>query len=112
MADALKAGRLRHRITIEAPELVQDPTTGELAKSWVPVAENIAAAIEPLSARDFIAAQAIQSRISARITIRHRSGLRPDMRIVTPDGAIYSPKGFLPDPDSGREYLTIPCESQ
>lgn len=105
------AGRLRHRITIESPELVQNPVTGELVQSWVPVAQNIAAAIEPLSAREFIAAQATQSKITARIVIRYRAGLKPNMRIVASDGAIYNPQGFLPDLNSGREYITIPCES-
>lgn len=111
MSNRLAAGRLRHRITIEAPQQTQDPETGEIVTSWVPVAENIAAAIEPLSAREFIAAQATQSRIQARIIIRFRSGLTADMRIVAQDGTVYDPAGFLPDLDSGRQYLTIPVSA-
>lgn len=111
MTTKLNAGRLRHRITIEAPIHEQNPTTGEVLTSWVPFAQNIAAAIEPLSVREFVAAQSNQSRIDARIVIRFRMGLNATMRIVTADGTIYNPKGFLPDPDSGREYLTIACST-
>lgn len=105
----LNAGRLRHQITIEAPQHTQDPQTGEIVTTWVPFASNVAAAIEPVSVREFVAAQAVQSRIQVRIVIRYRSGLAANMRIVGSDGTIYNPQGFLPDPDSGREYLTIPC---
>lgn len=33
------------------------------------------------------------------------------MRLVGPNGAIYTPAAFLPDADSGREYLTVPCST-
>lgn len=104
---ALSAGRLRHRIRIERPGYEQDSVTGEMVLSWELVAEKVPAAIEPLSAREFIAAQAVQSQISARITIRYRADLSRDMRIVH-NGKIYRPAGFLPDAVSGLEYMTIP----
>lgn len=111
MNTRLNAGRLRHRVTIEAPQHTQDPQTGEIVTTWAPFAENIAAAIEPVSVREFVAAQAVQSRIQVRIVIRHRGGLVAGMRIVGSDGTIYHPQGFLPDADSGREYFTIPCST-
>lgn len=112
---SLKAGRLRHRVQIQeyvaqtdtAGDVIQDPQTGEVAKTWTTVA-TVWAAIEPLSAREFIQSAASQTEISARITIRYRAGLTADMRLL--HGAkIYNPKGFLADPDSGLEYMTIPC---
>lgn len=105
---ALKAGRLRHRITIQSPSSTQDPNTGEMLPTWVDVWTQVPAAIEPLSVRDLIAAQATQSKVTARITIRQREGLTADMRILH-KGKIYNPAGWLPDPDSGLEYLTAPC---
>lgn len=117
---SIEAGRLRHRIRIERyeylrdshGEVVQNPITGEVSQAWVEVA-TVWAAIEPLSAREFIQSQATQSQITARIVIRYRDGLDAAMRLVhlrtgRPD-VIYNPAGFLADKESGLEYLTIPC---
>lgn len=104
---ALSAGRLRHRIDIQSKQQSQDPVTGEITEAWVTVWPNVPAAIEPLSAREFIAAQAVQSQVVARITIRYRDGLDASMRILH-KGKVYNPAGFLADKDSGLEYLTIP----
>lgn len=116
----MKSGKLRHRVRIEqyAPqrgtddEVIQDETTGEIQRSWVPVA-TVWAAIEPISAREYIQSQATQSQVTARLTIRYRSGLDASMRLVhlvndTP-AKIYNPHAFLQDLDSGLEYMTIPC---
>lgn len=104
---ALSAGRLRHRVDIQAKQQTQNPATGEVVTTWVTVWPNVPAAIEPLSAREFIAAQAVQSQVVARITIRYRDGLDASMRILH-KGKAYNPAGFLADKDSGIEYLTIP----
>ena len=109
MPKPLNAGRLRHRVKIEAPTQTQDPTTGKITTTWQTVVENLPAAIEPLSARDLIAAQSLQSKVSVRIVIRYRPGLTPNMRIIGSDGTVYKPVAFLPDAESGREYLTVPC---
>lgn len=108
MRKSLPAGKLRHLIRIEERRRDQDPETGAMVGTWGTVA-GVYAAIEPLSARDFIAAQMAQSRISVRITIRHRHGLNTTMRLVGPDGTVYTPLAFLHDADTGREYLTVPC---
>lgn len=104
---SLSAGRLRHRIDIQARQDVQDPDTGEMVPGWATVWPAVPAAIEPLSSREFIAAQATQSQVVARITLRFREGLDASMRIVH-KGSIYSIAGLLPDKDSGLEYFTIP----
>ena len=109
-AKPLAAGRLRHRIRIEAPSRTQDPDTGAMTTVWAEVA-TVAAAIEPLSANSFIAAQALKSKIDTRVVIRYRSGLNTTMRLVGSDGTIYTPRGFLHDMDSGRDYLVAPCSS-
>jgi head-tail adaptor len=106
---SLKAGRLRHRVTVQtlsAP--TQDPSSGEVTRSWQNFLVDEPASIEPLSVRDFITSQANTSVIVARITIRYRAGMSARMRIL--HGAkIYNPQGWLPDPESGIEYLTAPC---
>lgn len=103
----MRAGKLRHRVTIQLPDYTQDPITGEMTPSWVEFAKAWAS-IEPLSAREFIAAAATQSKISARIVIRYRTGIDATMRILHRDKA-YNIEGVLADKVSGLEYLTLPC---
>lgn len=105
---ALSAGKLRHRVDIQLPELVQDPVTGEAQKVWVTRWFKVFAGIEYVSVKDMIAAQAQQSKVTARITIRYRSGLSSDMRLIH-NGTVFTPAGWLPDSDSGMEYVVIPC---
>jgi SPP1 family predicted phage head-tail adaptor len=109
---SLPAGKLRHRVRLERPTYTQDTTTGEQVLTWTQVA-TVSAAIEPLSAREFIAGQAMQSNIDTRITIRHRDDVKASWRAVHMvngvAGRIYNIHGPLPDKDSGREYDTLPC---
>lgn len=106
---AIDAGKLRHRLSLQRNYPSQDSVTGELIDDWREYGKAWAA-IEPLSARDLLAAQAGQSRVTARIVIRHRADLRSDDRIVH-NGTIYKIEGTLADKDSGLEYLTIPVST-
>lgn len=120
---SISAGLLRHRVRIEQfvldvdsnGDTLQDPATGATSGQWLEFATTWAA-IEPLSAKEFVAAQSIQSQVVARIVIRYRPGLDASMRLVhmlggNARGAIYNPAGFLGDKDSGLEYLTIPVSA-
>ena len=102
----MRAGKLRHKVMIQAPGLTQDPVSGDMVPGWADFA-SVFASIEPLSARDFIAAQANQSEITARIVIRYREGILPTMRILH-RGKVYAIQGALPDAHSGLEYITLP----
>lgn len=103
----MKAGDLRHRVSIQQDQSTQDPVSGDMTQEWIEVGKAWAA-IEPLSAREFIAAQASQSKVTTRITIRYRAGIDHTMRLVH-NGRIYNIEGTLADKDSGLEYLTLPC---
>jgi len=114
------AGRLRHRVRIERfadnldsnGDVIQDPDTGEVSRSWQ-IISTVWAAIEPLSAREFIQSQATQSEVTTRITVRASTDVVASDRLVHlvngSQGRIYNPAGILPDKESGDEYLTIPC---
>jgi len=102
----MRAGKLRHRVTLQSPGRTQDPATGEMIAGWTDVT-TVWASIEALSAREFIAAQAAQSEITARVVMRYRPGVEATMRLK--HGAdVYNIHGVLPDPDSGREWMTLP----
>lgn len=103
----LNAGDLKHRVSIQTAVREQD-SSGDLVTSWEDVWLNVPAKIEPLSVRDLLAAKAADSEVTVRITIRRRVGLKASMRVVH-NGVPYKPAGWLPDKDSGLEYLTAPC---
>jgi len=104
----LEAGKLRHRVTIESRTDQQDPDYGGITPKWTAVHENVWAAIEPISGREFIAGDAKQSQIIARITIRYKADITASHRIVH-GTKIYNIEAVLPDKDSGIEFLTLPC---
>lgn len=104
----LKAGDLRHRVKIQRPVSVQNPDTGELVASWGTF-RDVWAKVAPLSTRQYteqIMADAIQSKIVARITIRELDGVDATMRVLH-RGKVYQIQAVLPDPESGLEYLTL-----
>lgn len=102
----IQAGKLRHRVSLQDRQTSRDPMTGDVIVAWVEIAK-LWAEIVPLSARDFIAAGANQSKVTARIVIRYRENINAAMRIVY-RGKIYNIEGILPDAVSGCEYLTLP----
>ncbi|MGO3214771.1 MAG: phage head closure protein [Halomonas sp.] len=106
----MRAGKLRHRCTIERPGEKQDPDSGAMVPDWEEVGKAWMA-IEPLSVRGFIAANAAQSEVKGQLVMRfnagERLGIDSTMR-VRKGRYIYNIEGVLPDKDSGREYLTLP----
>jgi SPP1 family predicted phage head-tail adaptor len=102
-----RAGQYRHRVDIQDWVEVRDPETGGYTESWVTAFTNVPALIAPASGREFLAAAAIQSEIIARIVIRQRPGLNAKQRILH-NGAIYNVHAWLPDTESGRDYVSAP----
>lgn len=101
----MEAGKLRHRVSLQRNDFTQDPVTGAIKDGWTEYAK-VWASVEPLSARDLIAAQGVQSKVTARMVIRYRADIDPAHRIVH-RGTVYRIEGILPDRDSGLEYVTV-----
>lgn len=102
------AGKLNRRVSIEAVSEARNGSTGAVTRTWAEIANGgWWVAIEPLSARELIAAGAAQSKVVARITGRYRPDLTAKMRL-NHNGKIYNIEGILPDKDTGLEYITIP----
>lgn len=75
----MKAGKLRHRITIQNYTITN--TQGEVAKTWATFA-TVWASIEPMKGREFFESAIEESEITAKITIRYKSDVKPQMRVV------------------------------
>ena len=101
----MDAGKLRHRVTIERfTQGAQDPNTGDIINQWQ-VLRVVWASFEPVSGREFIAAQAGQSEVTARIVVRFADVTTKDR--INMNGRLYNIHGVLPDPKSNKHYLTL-----
>lgn len=105
----MRAGRLRHRVTIEELVVTLD-SDGDQVEAWQAIAPPLPAEIAPLSGRELIASQAVASEITTRIVMRHRPGLKASMR-VQHRGTVYGIKAVIPDPESGTGWVTLMCTS-
>lgn len=103
---SVRAGRLRHRVTIRRLVASKDGTTGAVTNSWVEFAQ-VWAAVEPLTAKEFSDAAQTQSKVTARIVIRYMAGILPSMRVYHRNH-IYKIEGVLEDRKSGIEFITLP----
>ena len=106
----IPAGRLRQRIAIQQKVQTRDPETGAVIETWQTIAglESVPAEIAPLSTREFLSAQAIQSEVRGRIRIRYRTGLDASMRALH-RGLAYEFAGTpFQDAEAGMIWLTIP----
>lgn len=106
----LSAGRLNQRIAIERPSTTRGPGN-ERVVSWVPVIDETWAEIKPMSVTGLLAAQALQSEATYRITIRYRTDIDRKMRVRRlRDDMIFAIEAEpLPDDRSGVEWLTLHC---
>ena len=77
----MQAGKLDQRIVLQSLSGGVDPLGQPIPGEWADVA-TVWAAVEPLQGREFIAAQAAVSEVSARIRMRYRPGITPAMRVV------------------------------
>lgn len=98
------AGKLNHWVDLVSLQTGQD-SNGDPVEVWN-TEDSVWAEVVPVSAREFIASSAMQSRVVARIVIRQRE-IAPTWKVYF-RGLYYNIEGVLPDPVSGFEYITLP----
>ena len=102
----MRAGKLRHRIAVYKPA-PQSDSDGYGSSSDRAFDFTTWANWQPLSVKDVLSAKIAGSQTQVRCVIRYREGITTEHRVVK-DGAEYAIDGDpLPDPNSGREYLTL-----
>ncbi len=77
----MRAGLLRHLITIQTPTETRSGTSGQVVKSWATLA-TVWAGIEPLSGRELAQSGAEQSGSDFRIVLRYLSTVTNKCRVV------------------------------
>ena len=104
----MKAGLLRRRVTIQAATVTQD-AFGSPVNSWATHLADVPCSLDPLSGREFLAAEANQSQVTCNMTMRYVSGILPTMRVVTEDAETYVIRAVLPD-STGRKSIVLMLE--
>lgn len=100
----MKAGSLRHRVTIQQRADTQS-SMGGMTEAWSTYAADVPAEIVPLSGREFVAAGAQRGEIIARIMVRYDSGLTEQMRVVF-EGKTYPIHAILSD-STFRRHMSL-----
>ena len=101
----IHAGELNKKVTIQGKTVVHD-SFGEETISWVKIAD-VWAAIKPLSGREFIEAQQVQSEISHRIIMRYREGIKPYHQVVW-ENSVYEILSII-NLDTANTALHLMC---
>ena len=110
MQNNLKAGRLRQKVQIvRVTPGVQDPETGFWGEPTEAI-KTVWAEFAPFSGREFIAAGAAQSKVSARVTIRPTDVTTADTLIHK--NTRYNIAAVLPDVETGNRYYSLLVEEQ
>lgn len=105
----ISAGKLPHRITIEHFEEVQDQETGRITNQWT-VFAKLWSKVEPLSTKDQLQAQAINSKMTARCRIRYSSKavqITSKMRVLFREKYWKIDGEPMADNESGLEWITL-----
>jgi len=102
----VRAGRLRHQVTLQKPVTNQD-TYGQDVATWTDVA-TVWAGVEPLKGREFYDAQQVNAELSVRVVIRYRSDVAATWRVKHGDRA-YAIQQPPIDPDMRHRELQLMC---
>jgi SPP1 family predicted phage head-tail adaptor len=103
-----RIGKLRHRLTLEAPWRVSDGGGGA-ATAWESVAECWGA-IETAGGGETVQADRLSGERQPVITIRHREDVAPAMRFVS-GYRLFHIRAVL-DPDGRGRFLRCLCEER
>lgn len=76
----MRAGALRHLLTIEQPVETKGAIGGQAVPTWSTFAQ-VYGSIEPLNGREFFQAGQMQSETVARARIRFLNGITTKMRV-------------------------------
>ena len=104
----MNAGALDQRIVIERRTGATNDWGEPLPDSWLPIITTWAH-VQPLTGRDFIAAQAAMSEVKLKIIMRYRPGITPADR-VSHGGQVYGVEAVI-DVHSSRRELHLMCKA-
>lgn len=102
----MRAGRLRHTVTLQSKSVSRDAVGGE-SITWSTFA-TVPAEVQPLSGREYVAMRQAQADVSVRVRLRYLSGVNPAMR-VQHGSAVYNVLEVI-DVGARNRELELLCE--
>src|SRR4029077_499666 len=112
-SSTVQAAVFRRRVTIQSRVDTQD-AAGGVTSAWTTLWPNVPAQIDEQGGQEFFAAQQIQAKNAAIISIRWRPNINEKMRVLhyrtpgqPPD--IYNIEGMSTDL-TGRKVITLFCK--
>lgn len=103
----MKAGQLDQRVTVERYTSTEDEL-GQPIEAWAPLF-TCWAAVEPLTGREYLAAQAAVSEVTAKIRMRFRPWMTSQDRVVH-NGTVYQIQSVIDVRSENRE-LHLMCRA-
>ena len=103
----MRAGDLDQRVTVERFTTTYDEL-GQPIETWAPLF-TCWAAVEPLTGREYLAAAALVSEVTARIRMRFRPWMTAQDRVVH-NGTTYGIESLV-DVRSGNRELVLMCKA-
>ena len=104
----MQAGKLDQRVTVERLQGGVDELGQPLPDTWAPLF-TCWAAVTPLVGREYIAAGALLSEVTARIRMRYRPGITAADRVIH-GGKVYGITSVA-DVHSSRRELQLQCRA-
>lgn len=104
----MKAGQLDQRVTVERLSGGVDELGQPLPDTWAPLF-TCWAAVEPLAGREYIAAQAAVSEVTAKIRMRFRPWMTAEDRVIH-KGTVYQIQSVIDVRSENRE-LHLMCKA-
>lgn len=99
-------GKMDRRITLQTATTTRGELGGH-AESWATLA-TVWASIRDLKGREVFNAQQAGSTVSKIVTIRYRSGISADLRVLLPDGRT-ARIGHVIEIDN-KQWIELYCE--
>lgn len=96
----MRAGRLRHRVTIQQCTETQN-SYGEAVKEWTDYA-TVWASVEPAKGREFWESQQVNAEITGTVVMRYLAGVKSKMRVLY-DGRVFEILAVINPDERNRE---------
>lgn len=103
----MKAGQLDQRVTVERFTATYDEL-GQPIETWAPLF-SCWAAVEPLTGREYLAAAAAVSEVTAKIRMRFRPWMTSQDRVIH-GGTVYQIESVI-DVRSANRELVLMCKA-
>lgn len=103
----MRAGELRHLITIQQP-IASQSSSGEETYTW-PTYAQVYAAIEPMTMREFYQLDQDTAERTVHFIIRYKAGITAKMRISW-DSRLYDIQSIINTKQRNRSMVLIAVE--